>query len=121
MKNRFKGLSFDEAKKLYRNLAKQCHPDKGGTPEEFHKLTIEFEEYVKSSNNLKSDKTTSTNMESLINELLNIVPEQYINLFTESSLYKVFSSGIISDALGFLGKDYEKIKSIENLIRNIKQ
>lgn len=39
MKNRFKGLNFSEAKKLYRKLAMQCHPDKGGTANEFQELT----------------------------------------------------------------------------------
>ena len=121
MKNRFKGLNFEEAKKLYRNLAKQSHPDKGGTAGEFHELTKEFEEYVKNCNNRDNNKITSNNMESLIKEIINIVPEQYICLFTESPLYKLFTSGIISDTLGFLGKDKKRVKDVENIIRKLKQ
>lgn len=44
-KNRFYGMSLEEAKKLYRELIKQVHPDDGGSNEETVKLNAEFAEF----------------------------------------------------------------------------
>jgi curved DNA-binding protein CbpA len=54
MKNYFKNcLNLDEAKKLYFDLAKKLHPDKGGNTADFQELANEFEKFTPTPENEK--------------------------------------------------------------------
>lgn len=47
--NYFNGIkSIEEAKKLYRRLAQELHPDHGGSEEDFKNLRSDFESFLKS-------------------------------------------------------------------------
>jgi hypothetical protein len=51
----------EEAKKVYRNLCKHFHPDKGGDPELMRQLTEQYEKFIpkNENNNSTYSRTTS--------------------------------------------------------------
>lgn len=125
--NRFRNCaSIDEARKLWRTLSMTYHPDKGGTKEDFQKLTEELNEFINDFNNknLKSDNYKYVDPEQIISELLNNMPPElqvFINGITETSIYKVVTSGILGDAFKFFGKDNSKVRNVENFIKKLKK
>jgi len=109
--NYFLGITdIEQAKLRYRKLAKQLHPDKGGTAIDFQEMQTEYKEYLLSLQQEHKIVTTSqknTAAESeLINELgklakvllKNQVPQYYLRQkmqTTESPLKKGLINGIV--------------------------
>lgn len=71
----FKGVNtIEELKKVYKELAKQLHPDLGGNKEEFQSMNNEYDKLLES---LKANKKANTkdnkdndNFKDIINELI---------------------------------------------------
>lgn len=112
--NYFNGITdLEQAKQSYRKLAKQLHPDKGGTAVEFQKMQDEYRELLL---RLKQNHNAVTNQQLPLppeNELLselgkiakvlikNQVPQNYFRQkmqATESAIKK----GLFSDIVDFL-------------------
>ncbi|RKD89812.1 J domain-containing protein [Mangrovibacterium diazotrophicum] len=107
----FLGITdIEQAKLHYRKLAKQLHPDKGGTDVDFQEMQTEYKEFLL---NLQQEqevvtpirKTTSIEKE-LINEMSKLakvlikkqVPQNYLRLkmqTSESTLKKTLLSQVI--------------------------
>lgn len=64
---------FEQAKQHYRKLAKQLHPDKGGSPAQFQELQKEYQEVLYKLQNKESHNNNApqTNNE-IIDELGNL-------------------------------------------------
>ena len=60
-----KNCSIEDVKKSYKNLVKKCHPDKGGSPEEFKKVQLSYEIL---SNEEKREKYDRYGMKAFVNE-----------------------------------------------------
>jgi curved DNA-binding protein CbpA len=126
--NRFSNCAnVDEARKLFRTLSKQFHPDAGGTKEEFQQLQQELTDFINNQNKTNNARPGSQNYydaQNILQDLLNNLPpeiKQYIDVICETSIYKVAASGIVSDILGFFGKPNQSAKNVENIIRKLKQ
>ncbi len=102
--NYFLGITdIDQAKLRYRKLAKQLHPDAGGTANEFQDMQAEYKEFLLSLQQKHKVVTPSLKNPSAENELINElgklakvlikkqVPQNYLRQkvqTTESSLKK---------------------------------
>lgn len=109
----FLGITdIEQAKQRYRKLAKQLHPDKGGTSLEFQKMQDEYRELLIRLQQ-KHNAATNLHQPSLENELLSElgklakvlikkqVPQDYLRhkmQSTESPLRK----GLIGNIVNFL-------------------
>lgn len=60
-----KNSSIEDVKKSYKNMVKKCHPDKGGSPEEFKKVQLSYEIL---SNEEKRNKYDRYGMKAFVNE-----------------------------------------------------
>ena len=100
---------IEQAKQRYRNLAKQLHPDMGGTAIEFQKMQDEYKELLLSLQQ-KRNAVTNLNQAALENELLSElgklakmlikkqVPQNYLRQKiqkVESPLNKGLLNGIV--------------------------
>jgi len=107
-------INIEQTKLRYRKLAKQLHPDKGGTALEFQKMQNEYKELLITLQQ-KRNAVTSVHQPSPDNELLSElgklakvlikkqVPQEYLRRkmqTTESPLKK----GLFSDIADFLDK-----------------
>lgn len=102
--NYFLGITdIDQAKLRYRKLAKQLHPDAGGTAKEFQDMQTEYKEFLLSLQQKHKVVTPSLKSPSAENELISElgklakvlikkqVPQNYLRQkvqTTESSLKK---------------------------------
>ncbi len=102
--NYFLGITdIEQAKLRYRKLAKQLHPDAGGTAIEFQDMQTEYKEFLLSLQQKHKDFTPSPKSPSAENELIKElgklakvlikkqVPQNYLRQkieTTESSLKK---------------------------------
>jgi hypothetical protein len=112
--NYFRDITdLEQAKHRYRELAKQLHPDKGGTPIGFQKMQEEYKVLLlrlQQNNNVVNTKQLTLENE-LLNELGKLaqvlikkqVPQNYLRQkmqATESPLKK----GLFNDIVDFLDK-----------------
>ena len=73
--NFFQGIeNLEEAKKIFKDLAKKIHPDKGGKKEDFQKLNSTFEKVILefTENQFKKNKKENEEVE-VDKDLLNII------------------------------------------------
>ena len=107
----FNGITnLEQAKLRYRKLAKQLHPDAGGTVSEFQNLQDEYKTTIERlhqyNNPTKRERKTSPEYE-LLNDLGRLakvllkkqVPQTYLKQkikMTDSSLKKGMLEGIVS-------------------------
>ena len=70
----FRGVeTLEELKKVYKELAKQLHPDLGGNKEKFQAMNNEYDLLFKELKNKKANKTNTKdndNFKDIINELI---------------------------------------------------
>ena len=70
----FKGVNtIEELKKVYKELAKQFHPDLGGNKEEFQSMNNEYDllfKDLKNKANKKSNNKDDDKFKNIINELI---------------------------------------------------
>lgn len=119
--NIFQGLTLDQAKQKFRKLAFEYHPDQGGTNEQFNDLKNQFDDYVANYNRQqKSSGKQTVDYADIVQDILQGMPQEFIDYFTDTSIYKVATSGIISDVLGLFGsKQASKAKNVESIIKKI--
>ncbi len=70
--------SIEEAKKVYRELSKNNHPDKGGSVEMMQQINIEYDRFIKlfidnRVNNFSADKDYNINSEPFIDMLKKVI------------------------------------------------
>ncbi len=108
----FLGITdIEQAKLSYRKLAKQLHPDKGGTAVDFQEMQAEYKEFLLSlqqkHRHVASQQQTSLAEKELISELGKIakvlikkqVPQNYLRQkiqSTESPLKKGLFANIVN-------------------------
>jgi len=109
--NYFLGITdIEQAKLHYRKLAKQLHPDKGGTVVDFQEMQAEYKEFLlrlQQKQNVASPSRKNTlEKNELINELGRLakvlikkqVPQDYLRQkiqTTESKLNRSLLNGIV--------------------------
>lgn len=107
----FLGITdIEEAKLRYRKLAKQLHPDKGGTAVDFQKMQVEYKGFLLSLQQKQKIVTPSRKDTSEENELITKlgkfakvlikkqVPQDYLRQkiqTTESKLNRSLLNGIV--------------------------
>ncbi|MGB1931690.1 MAG: hypothetical protein ACPIA4_00905 [Flavobacteriales bacterium] len=107
----FLGITdIEQAKLHYRKLAKQLHPDKGGTAIEFQKMQTEYKDLLLNLQQKQKVVTSTVKTNSAENELINElgrlakvlikkqVPQNYLRQkmqSTESVLNKGLLNGIV--------------------------
>ncbi len=64
-------IDLEQAKLRYRKLAKQLHPDKGGTAVEFQKMQTDYKEFLLRLHQEEKVVTPSRKSSSEENELIN--------------------------------------------------
>lgn len=89
--------STEEAKKLYRKLAKQHHPDRGGDHETMVQIINEYEEVMKGFN---VTQTASDEFREIINELI-----KFDNIDIEIIGTWIWVTGDTFEIRSKLGKD----------------
>lgn len=99
----------EEAKSLFRELAKKLHPDKGGSEAEFKAMVDEYEEFIGSLNSSPWQKQEYIEAgRSICSFVKTVKPEQYAKLDTAmsaiSALCGLCSDKKIKDFGNFLGK-----------------
>ncbi len=71
IKEYFKSISdLKEAKTIYRNLAKQLHPDTGGTNEDFKILNNVYNDYLNNNLYFASETKINLDLEKIISQIL---------------------------------------------------
>lgn len=66
--------SIDEAKKLFRELSKNLHPDHGGSEEDFKKMKNEYDSFLKNFVNRKFEEFSSNfDFTTQLNEVTKIL------------------------------------------------
>ncbi|MDO8453698.1 MAG: J domain-containing protein [Sulfurimonas sp.] len=79
IKEAFKGVEgINEAKKIYKDLAKKLHPDVGGTDEEFKALNKIYNDFIENGLKFEDDAEFDLELEKIISQILhfeNIVIE----------------------------------------------
>ncbi len=103
----------EQAKQHYRTLAKQLHPDKGGTAQEFQKLQEEYKSallQIQENRNVVSSPPQTPSAESeLLSELGKLakvlikkqVPQNYLRHKIQTT-DSTFKKGLFSDLVDFL-------------------
>jgi hypothetical protein len=97
---------FEQAKQHCRKLAKQLHPDKGGSPAQFQQLQMEYQAVLLKLKNNEVNNNVSANGSEIMNELGKLaktfiksqIPQQYLKNRMDKSktpLEKSLYSGII--------------------------
>ncbi|WP_075604075.1 J domain-containing protein [Saccharicrinis aurantiacus] len=111
--NYFNGITdLEQAKQRYRTLAKQLHPDKGGTTYEFQRMQAEYKELllgIKHKRNIVINTHQPSPENELLSELGNLarvllkkqVPQDYLRkkMHATDSLLK---KGLIGDIVDLL-------------------
>ncbi len=107
----FNGITnIEQAKLRYRKLAKQLHPDAGGTAHEFQKLQDEYKatiERLKQYGNLTKEQPKTSPEYELLSDLGRLakvllkkqVPQSYLKQqikMTDSSLKKGMLEGVLN-------------------------
>ena len=71
IEEKFKGIEgLNEAKRVYRNLAKQLHPDVGGNTELFKILNQVYNQILEHGINFFSDEKFDLELEKVISKIL---------------------------------------------------
>ncbi len=71
IKQNFKDITdLKEAKKIYKTLAKQLHPDTGGTNEAFKLLNNIYTDYLNNSLYFSNDTSINLDLEKIISQIL---------------------------------------------------
>ena len=69
--NEFKGVEgINEAKKIYKNLAKKLHPDVGGSEEEFKILNAVYNDFIENKIYFSNDFKIDLDLEKIISQIL---------------------------------------------------
>lgn len=112
----FNGITYLEQAKLhYRKLAKQLHPDKGGTGIEFQKMQDEYKTLIlrlqQNNEAVINHKRTPSSENELINELSKLakelikkqIPQNYLQQKIEAT-DSPLKRGLFSDIADLLDK-----------------
>ncbi len=71
IKEAFKGVEgINEAKKIYKDLAKKLHPDVGGTDEEFKALNKIYNDFIENGLRFEDDSEFDLELEKIISQIL---------------------------------------------------
>jgi len=71
IKEAFKGLEgINEAKRVYKELAKQLHPDVGGSDEEFKNLNEIYNDFIENGLILDDESEIDLELEKIISQIL---------------------------------------------------
>ncbi len=71
IENKFKGIDgINEAKKIYKDLAKKLHPDVGGSTEEFKVLNEVYSYILENGINISEDSEFDLELEKIISQIL---------------------------------------------------
>lgn len=100
--------TFEQAKLHYRKLAKQLHPDRGGSAQEFQKMQSEYKSLLLQlqSKELVSNPENSEKSNEIINELTSLaktliqkdIPQRFIKQIiqkSESPIERVILNGVV--------------------------
>jgi len=69
--NKFKNVTgINEAKKIYKTLAKKLHPDVGGTNEEFKILNNVYNDFIEHKIYFSNDSKVDLELEKIISQIL---------------------------------------------------
>ena len=69
--NEFKDVTgINEAKKIYKTLAKKLHPDVGGTEEEFKLLNNIYNDFIEHKINFSNESKIDLELEKIISRIL---------------------------------------------------
>ncbi|MBS2101319.1 hypothetical protein J1N10_19575 [Carboxylicivirga sp. A043] len=97
----FLGITdIEQAKLHYRKLAKQLHPDKGGTAIEFQKMQTEYKDLLINLQQKQKVVTSSVKTNSAENELINelgrlakvLIKKQVPQHYLQEKMYKTKST-----------------------------
>ncbi|WP_321413064.1 hypothetical protein [uncultured Desulfobacter sp.] len=112
----FLGIThIDQAKQRYRKLAKQLHPDAGGTAFEFHELQTEYKEFLlglqKEQKVLTPSHKGISAENELVKELVKLakiliekqVPQNYLR-HSAIRVNSVIAKRLISNVINFLNE-----------------
>ena len=75
-------LEINEAKKIYKDLAKRLHPDVGGTTEEFKVLNEVYNYILENGIDFSEDSEFDLELEKIISQILH-----YENIIIDSFSY----------------------------------
>jgi len=71
IENKFRGIEgINEAKKIYKDLAKKLHPDVGGSTEEFKVLNEVYNYILENGINISEDSEFDLELEKIISQIL---------------------------------------------------
>ncbi|MCK9532679.1 MAG: hypothetical protein M0R77_19505 [Gammaproteobacteria bacterium] len=93
IKDAFKGLEgINEAKKIYKELAKKLHPDVGGTDEQFKTLNKIYNDFIENGLKFEEDSEFDLELEKVISQILH-----YENIIIEVVGSWIWLSGDTKD------------------------
>ncbi|NCA79951.1 MAG: hypothetical protein EOM76_07185 [Sphingobacteriia bacterium] len=116
--NPFKGLSPEGAKRMYRELAKKCHPDTGGSNELMHELMQQYSEYMLQYQNSERTGPGYKDIASYFDKYMNSIPPEVLQFIeSDPQAAKIHNSLII--ALQYLDNRAKKQASATNTIDTI--
>ena len=93
IKDAFKGLEgINEAKKVYKELAKKLHPDVGGTDEQFKILNKIYNDFIENGLRFEEDSEFDLELEKIISQILH-----YENIIIEVVGSWIWLSGDTKD------------------------
>lgn len=101
-------LTLEELKKQYKELAKQHHPDMGGTEEAMKQINNEYEQLF---NILKTKANKSSNTKDHINE----TPEEYMNIINTLINLEGLVIEIVGSWIWLSGNTYPHKETIKEL------
>lgn len=114
--NIFKGLSPNEAKKLYKRKAMELHPDRGGSEENFINLQRQYEEYCNGYNQTDKKETNGFALDPY--EIFVYFAKQFPEL-TDNIVTDLARRKSLSKLVGFLGLDTTRVSVCENFIEKL--